>query len=349
MKTPDLNTGEYSSKISKKADNIEAKAKIRKIRRAIFLAVILLACLGGILFGVSEKTKSVEVQYQEYIEAPNQSALNNELLSYKDVCKQFEALFLGNKSYQALMGGFFYEGTDCSISPDESGKKMVLRLGDKEATLCEGLASDINVRDDLIYYRKLNSRSISLFTISTGKTTEMSIKNVGQFIICGEKLYYIDLNKSSLMSFDMATSEAKEIIHSKASSFAVAGNNIICLGSDHILSEVNLNDYSITTVGKNIAKFMYNEKLWMQNNEKVYSRSLDKKAIKEYSFNIQCNRLLGITETKMFVESEDGIYVINMETNTSQKMGECSFVGASDEKMLVYDPVEGKYQVIAID
>lgn len=349
MKMQNLNTGKYTSKISKKASTIEAKAKPRKIRRLAFLGVTLLVCLGGIFMGVSSRSKSIETQYQEYIEAPNQSALNNDLLSYKDVSKQFETSFLGNQSCQSLMGGFFYEGTDCSIYPDEDGMKMILWSGDKEVTLCDGLASDINVKDGFVYYRKLNSRSISLLAISTGKTTEMPIKNVGQFVICGDKLYYIDLVTSSLMFFDMATSETEQVIRSEVSSFVVAGNNIIFLDSDHILYELNLSDHTQATIGKNIAEFAYNGNIWMQNNEKVYSKSLGKKAIKDCSLDIQCNRLLGITETKMFVESEDGIYACNIETNTSHKVAEDAFVGASDEKLLVYSSSDGSYQVIEID
>lgn len=349
MKTQNLNTGKYLSRIAKKASNIEAKAKSRKIRRLVFLSIILLVCLGGIIMGVSSKSKSIEAQYQEYVEAPNQSVLNNELLSYKDVSEQFETSFLGNQSCQSLMGGYFYEGADCSICPDEAGNKMVLRSGDKEVTLYEGLASDINVKDGFVYYRKLNSRNISSFAISTGKTTEMPINNVGQFIICGDKLYYIDLATSSLMSFDMLTFETQEVIHSGVSAFVVAGNNIIYLGSDHILYELNISDHTQTTVGKNIAEFAYNGKLWMQNNEKVYSKSLDKEGIKDCSFGIHCNRLLGITETQMFVESEDGIYVCNIEKNSSRKIAEGTFVGASDEKLLVYNLSDGNYQVIVID
>lgn len=349
MKTQNLSTGKYTNKISKKASTIEAKAKPRKIRRLAFLGVTLLVCLGGIFMGVSSRSKTIETRYQEYIETPNQSALNNELLSYKDVSKQFETSFLGNQSCQSLMGGFFYEGTDCSIFPDESGKKMILWSGDKKVTLCEGLASDINVKDGFVYYRRFNSRSISLFAISAGKTTEMPIKNVGQFVICVDKLYYIDLVTSSLMSFDMATSETEEVIRSEVSSFVVAGNNIIFLDSDHILYELNLSDHTQTTIGKNIAEFTYNGNIWMQNNEKVYSKSLDKKAIKDCSLDIQCNRLLGITETQMFVESEGGIYACNIETNTSHKVAEGAFVGASDEKLLVYSSSDGSYQVIEID
>lgn len=349
MKTQNLNTGKYTSKISKKASAIEAKSKSRKFRRFAILGVTLLVCLSGIFIGVFNRSKSIETQYQKYIETPNQSALNKDLLAYKDVSKQFEISFLGNQSCQSLMGGFFYNGTDYSIFPDESGKKMILRSGNSEVTLCECLASDINVKDGFVYYRKLNSRSISSFAISIGKTTEVPIKNVGQFVICGDRLYYIDLATSSLMSFNIATSETEKVIRSDVSSFVVAGNNIIFLSSDHILYELNLSDHTQATIGKNIARFAYNGKLWIQNNKKVYSKSLDKKTIKDCSLDIQCNRLLGITGTKMFVESEDGIYACNIETNTSHKVAEGTFIGASCDKLLIYNSSDGGYQVLEIN
>ena len=177
----------------------------------------------------------------------------------------------------------------------------------------------------------------------------MPIKNVGQFIICGDTLYYIDLATSSLMSLNMVTSKTEEIIHSGAITFVVAGNNIIYLDSDHVLYELNISDNTRITVGKNIAAFTYNGILWMQNNEKIYSKSLDKKAIRDCLLDIQCNRLLGITETQMFVESEDGIYACNIETNTSRKIAEGTFVGASDEKLLIYNSSDGNYRVIELD
>ena len=349
MKGQNFNTSEYLSQVSKEAADIETNAKTKKIIRLFFLSLIILICLGGILLGVFGRTKSLETQYQAYIKAPNQRVLNNELLSYKDVSKQFETSFLGNQPCQSLMGGFFYEGADCTICPDEAGTKMVFRSRGKELTLCEGLASDINVKDGSVYYRKLNSRSISLFIISKGETTEVPIKNVGQFIICGDTLYYIDLAASSLMSFDMLTSEVDEVIPAEVSEFVIVGNNIIYLSGDHILYESNIDNHRQTTIGKNITEFTYNGKLWMQNNKNVYSKFLDKKEIVDCSLAIQCNRLLGITESQMFVESEDGIYICNIKTNTSRKISEGTFIGASDDKLLAYNSFDNSYQVIELD
>lgn len=349
MKAQDLDTGKYSSEIFKKASAIEAKAKSSKIRRTAFLVVILLVCLGGIFMGVFDRASSIERQYREYIDAPDLNMLSDELLSYKDVFKQFEASFLGNQACQSLMGGFFYDGAGCSIYPDEAGEKMLLRSGDKETALCDGLASDINVKNGSVYYRKLNSREVSSVDLSTGRAAQLPIDNVGQFIICGNKLFYIDLSASSLMSFDMVTSAADELIHSGVSAFAVAGNNIIYLDSNHTLYEFNISDHTQTTVGRNIAAFAYNGKLWMQNNEKVYCKALGKEAIEDCSIDIQCNRLLGATDATMYVESADGIYACSLEANTNRKIAKGIFIGASDEKVLIYDPSDSGYHVIVID
>ncbi len=87
----------------------------------------------------------------------------------------------------------------------------------------------------------------------------------------------------------------------------------------------------------------------MQNNKKIYSKSLDKKAIWDCHLAIQCNRLLGITETQMFVESEDGIYACNIATNKNRKIAEDTFIGASDEKLLIYNSSDKSYQVIELN
>ena len=347
MESQDIKTGTYSTIISKKVIKIEAKSKLRTIRRLFFLGIILLVCFGGIFMGIISKYKYLDIQYQKYIENPNQSALNDELLSYKDIYKLFEASFLGNHPYQSLMGGFFYEGIDYSIRPDNEGRNMVVRSGDKQVILCEGLASDINVKDGFVYYRRLNSRSITSFNITTGKVTDMPLNNVGQFIICGDKLFYIDLSTSSLVLFNMTTHESEKIIQSDVSSFVIAGNNIIYLGNDKVLYEINLSDYSKTIVKENITEFTYNGKLWFQNNIKVYTKALNKKNVKECGLGgIQCNHLFGITETQIFFESEDGIYVYNIKTNTSRKIVESIFVGASDETLLIYNTSTSNYQVI---
>lgn len=151
------------------------------------------------------------------------------------------------------------------------------------------------------------------------------------------------------MSFDMGTSAADELIHSGVSAFAVVGNNIIYLDSDHTLYEFNISDHTQITVGRNIAEFAYNGKLWMQNNEKVYCKALCKDAIKDCSFDIQCNRLLGTTEANMYVESAAGIYACSLEANTSRKIAKGIFIGASDEKVLIYNPSDSGYHVIVTD
>ena len=349
MKINNIDTGKYSREILEKTSKIEAKAKSRKTRRLIFLGIILFVCLGGIFIGVSNRSKSIETQYKNYIETPNRSALNNELLSYKGVSEQFETTCLGNKACQSLMGGFFYDGTDFSVYPDEAGTKMMLCSADKEITLCDGLASDINVKDGFVYYRKLNTREILSSNISDGTTAELPMKNVGQFIICEDELYYIDLSSSALIAFDIVTAESNEIIHSGVSSFIVIGNNIIFLDGEHTLCELNLSNHSYTKIGGNISEFSYNGKLWIQNNKKVYNKPLDKKAIKDFTFDIQCNRLLGISGTRIYVESEDGIYVYGIEASAGLKLAEGIFVGASDERILVYDSSDDIYQVIAIN
>ena len=247
------------------------------------------------------------------------------------------------------MGGFFYDSADYSVYPDATEKKMILRYADTEVILCDDLASDINIKDGFVYYRKLNERVISQYSISDRTTAKLPLKNVGQFIICEDELYYIDLSSSSLIAFDFTTKESNVIVHSGVSSFIIIGNNVIFLDDDHTLCEMNLNDHSQTTIGKNITGFSYNGTLWIQNNEKVYTKFLNKKSIKDVTFDIPCKRLLGVSGTHAYIESTDGIYTYSIETGTSQKVADGIFIGASDGKILIYDLPDGIYRIIAIE
>lgn len=349
MKTKDLNSGDYVNRITNEALRIEKRSKLRKIRRYIFLGLILLACFAGIVFGILNKNESVEAKYKSFLETPDQNSINDELLSYKDVSEKFESYFLGNKINQALMGGFFYDDSEYSIYPDENGERMIFRSNNTEMQLCDGLASDINVKDGIIYYKKLNSRQISCYKIADETITNLPIENVGQFILCGKKLYYIDLAISSLKDFDLETSESKEIIHSGVSSFAVIGNSIVFLDDQHTLYKLNLNDYSRTTVAKNIVNFSYDGKLWMQNNDRLYIKNLDEKAITEYKLDIPCNHLLGLIGTQIYVESDDGIYLFDIKTGSSQMISKGIFYGSSENKILIYDSSIESCQVIVIN
>lgn len=346
MKTKNLDTGNYSVKLSKKAAKIERKSKSGRIRRTVFLILILFACVTCIIIGISSRSKSIESQYQKYIASQDILTLNNELISYKDVSERFETTFLGNKGCLSLMGGFFYNGEDYSIFPDESCCKMILHSSEAEQSICDCLASDINVINGTIYYRKLNSRTISTFNITDKMSNELPVQNVGQFIICGDVLYYIDLKSSALNSFNLASLESKEIIESGVISFIVAGNNIFYLSDDHVLSELNMNDNIKETIGNNISSFSYNGKLWMQNNDKVYTKYLDNKAIHDFHFDIPCNRLLGVTASKVYFESNDGIYACAVESSTSQKIAEGTFISASDDNVLIYSTTDDAYKIV---
>ena len=66
-------------------------------------------------------------------------------------------------------------------------------------------------------------------------------------------------------------------------------------------------------------------------------------------WGIQCNRLLGASKTNLYIESDDGIYICNIDSNICKKVADGIFIGASDEKILIYNSTEKRYQVVTID
>ena len=51
------------------------------------------------------------------------------------------------------------------------------------------LASDVNVKNGLVYYRKLNERMITCFDISKKTTSQLPMNNVGRFVLYEDEIY----------------------------------------------------------------------------------------------------------------------------------------------------------------
>lgn len=346
MKTNNLDTGEYIRLISQKAHKLESRTKLAKTLRTVFLCFVILACAGGISAGIIFTSKSNETLYNAYLDSHDSTLLDNNLLLYRDTYEQFETISLGNKLSQSLAGGFFYEGNGYSVHPSAACDKMLLCSADTETTLCEGLASNISVKGNLVYYRKLDTRTVLSYNISDKTSSKLPLENVGQFIVCDNKIYYIDLSSSSLKAFDTETAEIDDIVASGVTAFIVLGNNVIYLDASHTLRELTLSNNIQTIIGKNISEFSHNGKIWMQNNDKVYRGTLDAKRLTAIELDVPCCRMLGVFGCNVYIESEDGIYIFDTQSNTSRKVSDGIFIGASDDELLVYDLSEGVYSLV---
>ena len=345
MKKDDMKTGEYIDNISEEASLITAKARPAKVRRVIFLILFLLICFGGIALGYYEKKTSNEKLYNAYWDAPDRTKLTDELISYKDIFKQFQSNYLGNEVCQSLMGGYFYNDGDIAIYPNDKASAMILFSDNVEKVLCIGLITDINVKDGCIFFRTSDTRKIYIYDTVEKKSYRLALENVGQFVVCDDEIFYIDMLSSSLMMYNFKTQDPSKEVKTDVSSFAVIGNSIIFLDNNQNLYELNLTDSQQTLLSSNVATFSYNGTLWIQNNDKIYYRTLSNKALKGFDIEVQCHRLLGTTETMLYVESLEGISVIDIETGKCEQTIEGTFVGASEDKLLIYSPTNKDYQI----
>ena len=346
MKQKNLTTQEYLDDLTKKTSKIASKAKARKIRRIVILVIFILTCVIGIIFGITNKKEYIEKQYIEYCNTNDNSLLTKELLSYKDIYTLFEHKYLGNDNSQILMGGFFYNRDNISIYPDNTVTKMILTYDDQEVVLCEGLASDINVANNMVYYKKLNSNEISAYDVKTKVTSILPLENVGEFIIFDNKAYYIDMNNSSLMLWDFELNTFEEIVESGVYSFAIVGNYILFLTVEHNLFEIDLDGNNKTSIASNVTSFSFNEEIWIQNNEKLYKESFDKQFMQEVNLDFSCKRLLGVTDDKVYFESADGIYALYKDTSEYKKVENYIFVGASNDKVFAYRLKDSTYHIL---
>lgn len=344
----DALTGTYTNKLKRKVDRIEKKRIPRKVRAVIFFAVLAAVCIGGIVFGAFNKSSTLEKRYNSFIETPEVSSVDFELLSYKDVAKIFENRFLGNSPSQLLLGGYFCEKDNYKVYPAGDGQSTVLCIDDSEITLSDSIVSDVNIKNEIVYYRDQGERKIYAYDISSGEKTDLGIENAGQFALYDSDYIYIDLSNSSLICVDQKNENRKTLINSGVKSFAVAGASILYLDSNRTLNKLGLSDNLKTVIANNVDVFSFSGFLWLQNNDKLIQKGLSEKKVYEYELKMPCNRLLGVTDHYIFFESSDGVYCHNIEKKTNQKLENGIFIGGSNEKALFFNEKGNSYSVIDI-
>ena len=346
MKTSrSLSTGSYSKKLAKRVSKIEKHAKGNRIRRIVLFFLMIIIAVGGIRYGVSNKANMQEEQYRQYAEMPERSNLTPELLSYKDTYDLFVQECLGNDPSQSMMGGYFYDNGTYLIYPNKTATGTLISIDGKEYTITDYLADQINIHGNYVSFRNPSSRDIFRYDINSRKVSALDIHNSGQFVICGEEYFYIDLSNSSLVQFSSSSKEKKILMDEGVLSFVVAGNDLFILDSSHRLSRYNLTDNTITIIGENINAFTFDGTLWLQNNTSVYRKKLVDKNLELVELGLQCNRLLGIAETGLIFESEDGVYLFDFTNGVPRKIGTDLFAGTATGMVLWYSLVGSTYKL----
>ena len=311
------------------------------------LISLVILVLVGIIYGKKEKDSDIQKQYEYYIKTRDANCLTTELMAYKDTYELYENDYLGNSPYQSIMGGFFYNGDQCSVYPDENAGTTVVYKNGKEDTLCNFVADSINVRKTTILYRDPSTREIYTYDTNTKNVLKIGIKNVSQFVVCGANYYYIDIgNDRALVCHNEKTKKSNIIVDKGVVSFAMAGKSIIFLNEDHVLKKYDIETKKADIIYKNIFTFSYNGVLFFQNDHTVYKKELNEKKITEVDTKIECNRLLGITESTIFVESENGIYSYSEKGSKKFDTNGNIFIAAEKTKVLLYSVKQNCYRTI---
>lgn len=337
------NTGDYISALTTKVNKIQKHKIARRIRSIIFLLLVIFVCVGGILLGVVDKEHKIEENYSAFVKTPLSVTVDYDLLFYKDVWELYEQYYLGNNVSQSLMGGYYCNKNGLLVRPDVEKNYTVVKIGEKESKLANSIASDVNVVDELVYYRDQYSKRVYSYDTTNNKTTMLDLKNVGQFIVFNKDYYYIDLNAKSLVHTSSTNNESKTLVEKDVKSFAIVGNHILYLSEDNILIDLNLSNMSKERIGSNVHSFTFSNGLWVQNNTSLYQVDLNDMRMTEYILEISCHKLLGTVSNRFVIDSNDGVYVYDVTNHNNKKLEGELFVSAYDNKALMYDINENRY------
>ena len=347
MENENITAGSYRSNLENTTGAIEKKTKPRNLRRIIVLVICIVVCAASIYIGVSDRSSSLESDYQKYRDTLDRTLLYPELLGYQDTFVLFERHSLGNTVIQSQMGGYFYNDDIISIYPDTDLSGTIIEIDDQKYTLCENYATDINVYNGIVYYRDTKTMHIMAYDPSTKTATHTGIENVGQLSVVDGLMILKDASSGELRCVTQ-NGNTEVIAEGKVVSFAVAGNDVVYLKTDHKLHSINLSTKKNRLLGNNINSFILDEKLWCQNNTSIFSYSIDGKLMESPEILNVCYRVLGATKDSLIYESENGVCIFNILTK-EQALLEANmiFVGASnDGRVFVYQSDLGKYCVV---
>ena len=341
-------TGTYSSQLTKKVDTIAKKTAKRKRCRLIVLPIAILICVAALLWGMSNHNTSLEEQYSTYSQTKDRLMLDVRLFDYRDTKEIFERSSLGNTIIQSHMNGYFYKDDSISIFPDSDSGTTKITVSDQTKILCAAYASHINVFENVVYYKDTGTMTIKKYDIFTENTADISLGNVGQFVVCDGMMIYTDVSNGELMiasDESVAESIAQEVI-----SFSVVGNDILYLKKDKALHRISLSTKKDTIVGKNINSYVFDGKLWIQNGTSILTQKISDSTFAQLDVAVECHRILGITDQYLLVDSDIGICAIHNETYQVQRLdGTLIFVAASDDgTLLVYNSAENRYSIVLV-
>lgn len=299
--------------------------------------MVVFICACGLYYGYITKDREQENRYYRYIETHDINDLNPEILSYDAaIYDEFVRSFLGNSPSQLLMGGYFYKDEKYSIYPSQNGNCTMICCEGMENVLFNKLVDNINVRNDVVYFRDPSHREIMTYEIGIGYTEKLNLQHVGQFVICGDYYYYVNLNDSRLIRYNKMN-EKSEVVADSVVSFTVAGNSVLYLDKTGEIHAYNMVLRSDESIASNVISYAYDGNLLFQKNRNLYLENLYGKTITELDLSLNCNRLLGVTKTHLFFETDDGIYMKMFSSDTVSKVTEQVFVGGSEERILLYD------------
>ena len=343
-----ITAGAYLAGLEKKAGKIERTAKKKRIRRIVLLVAVLLICGGAVFLGITDKDKSLQKDYHEYVDTFDRSMLYTSLLEYNDTLNLFEQNSLGNRIIQSQMGGFFYDDGSISIYPDALTGKTTIEIAGKKSTLSSHFASSLNVFDGNVYYRDTKTLELMKYDISSHFSTKVGFSPVGQFCVV-DGLIVVKDNSAKSLNLLSPEGTIETVISEDTDSFSIVGNEVIYLKSDHSLHSFNLNTHSDVVIGRNINSFLYNGKLWLQNNTEIFYRALSEKELTAVPLNNECHKLLGITNGSLLYESDNGICRLDLTSFEQTPLDpNLIFVGASgDGRIFVYQTELGNYSIIS--
>ncbi len=248
--------------------------KKKKLKKWWLFPIVAVGVIAIAAAPLINKTLRREQLYHRFLE--NRNAIQIEQLGYRDTYSLWNAE-QSNDINTLLGGGYICHRDDYTIIQTQNCKDgTAIYKNDKSFATISDSISYINLRDNVLFYRKNSDRGIYSYDISKKNERLLVAAQAGEVQVSDGKLYYVDLSDNyCLMATDIEGKNQFNVIQTAVREFAVIGKQILYLDSQYNLRLMDMESSEDTILVDAVERFFISKAIFIERGNHIYQIPTD--------------------------------------------------------------------------
>lgn len=289
---------------------------LRSTLRHALISVILSFIMAALSLAGCSRTaiQSPDKYYQDFQNA--HETMRFDQLGYKDTFEIWNGAETCCDVNSILSFGRTYARNSILVLPGNDGGYALTR--DKESkAITDSAISYINIKNNIIYYRRDDSRSIESYDMENDKRNTLVSDAVGEVYVYEDRLYFVRLDDGNLISSNTYGTDQKVAYAHPIRSFVICADKIILLDNNMrlIVTAANGQEEDRVQLASNVEQFFLNGNIVIQSGKRIMSFDVNgRDAQIIYESSAQNMHLCGLMGDAILIQEDGKLYsYINSE------------------------------------